>query len=213
MPLLSDYAQRKKTAYFLDPLPQDARILEIGCGSGWVGEYLRSHGWSGYVGMDLAPPADVVGDVRRWRQLGLEPESFDAIVAFEVVEHVDCFRECYELLAPGGRLLLTSPVPRMDWAMKVLERLGLNQKRTSPHDHLIDFRDVPYFEEGEIKVVAMLSQWGVFRKAERNARVQESAGRVQDPDSDRCIEVPVFGSIPPDAAGGLGCCAADSPGC
>lgn len=195
MPLLSEYAQRKKVAYFLDPIPKNAKILEIGCGSGWVGDYLKSNGWSAYVGLDLAPPADVVGDVRQWRQLGLEPESFDAIIAFEVVEHVDCFAECYALLAPGGRLLLTSPVPRMDWAMQLLERAGLNQKRTSPHDHLIDFRDVPYFEDRRIKIVAGLSQWGVFRKSENAGRgrgceenVQGSGERVQDTGQDACCE-------------------------
>lgn len=164
MPCLSDYAQRRKIAYFLDPTARNARILEIGCGSGWVGAYLKAHGWTNYVGLDLAPPADVVGDIRQWRRLGLEPESFDVILAFEVVEHVDCFGECYELLAPGGRLLATSPVPRMDWAMKILERLGLNQKRTSPHDHLVDFRRVPHFERKQVKIVAMLSQWGIFEK-------------------------------------------------
>jgi SAM-dependent methyltransferase len=95
---------------------------------------------------------------------GLEPESFDAIIAFEVVEHVDLFQEAYDLLVPGGALLLTSPVPEMDWAMKLLEAANLNQKRTSPHDHLIDFRDIPLFEPVEIRRVAALSQWGILRK-------------------------------------------------
>ena len=50
----------------------------------------------------MNPPADIVGDVRNWRSMGLAEGSFDAIVSFEVVEHVDCFRECYDLLRPGG---------------------------------------------------------------------------------------------------------------
>lgn len=164
MPMLSDIAQRKKIAYFLDPLPRDATILEIGCGARWVGEHLRSAGYTGYVGNDLAPPADIVGDIKTWKKLGLRGESFDAIVAFEVVEHVDLFQEAFDLLKPGGLLLLTSPVPEMDWAMQVLEAVGLNQKRTSPHDHLIDFRAIPLFEAVSIRRVAGLSQWGVFRK-------------------------------------------------
>lgn len=164
MPMLSDIAQRKKIAYFLDPLPKDAAILEIGCGARWVGDHLRSAGYTGYVGNDLFPPADIVGDIRKWPELGLKAESFDAIVAFEVVEHVDLFQEAFDLLKPGGRLLLTSPVPEMDWAMQLLEAVGLNQKRTSPHDHLIDFRTIPLFEPVAIRRVAGLSQWGVFRK-------------------------------------------------
>ena len=34
--------------------------------------------------------------------LGFEPESFKIAVAFEVVEHVDCFKEAWELLKPMG---------------------------------------------------------------------------------------------------------------
>ena len=164
MPALSDYAQRKKIEYFLAPLPKDARILEIGCGSRWVGDYLKANGWTGYVGADLAPPADVVGDIRDWRALGLPPASFDAIVAFEVIEHVDFTAEALALLKPGGLLLLTSPVPHMDWVMKLLEAAGLNQRRTSPHDHLVYFEDLRGFERVALTRKAGLSQWGILRK-------------------------------------------------
>lgn len=164
MPLLSDIARKKKIDYFLRDLPKSARVLEVGSGSGWVGAYLKTHGWTNYVGLDVVPPADVVGDVREWRTLGLTAGSFDAIVAFEVVEHVDCFAACRELLAPGGKLLLTTPVPHRDWVMKGLEAVGLNQKRTSPHDHLVYLDRVPGFADKRVKVVAGLSQWGVFVK-------------------------------------------------
>lgn len=165
MPLLSDIARRKKIRYFLDPIPKDAHILEIGCGSKWVGEYLRANSWTGYVGLDLFPPADIVGDIKDWRRLGLEPGSFDVIIAFEVIEHVDCFQECLDLLKPGGRLLLTSPIPHMDWAMKLLEAVGLNQKRTSPHSNLTYFAKIPKFEPIELKTKAGLAQWGILLKA------------------------------------------------
>jgi 2-polyprenyl-3-methyl-5-hydroxy-6-metoxy-1,4-benzoquinol methylase len=163
VPLLSDIARKKKAAYFFRDLPANARVLEVGCGSGWVQGYLRQSG-ADYVGLDVVPPADVVGDVRDWRSLGLAPESFDAVVAFEVVEHVDCFRACHDLLKPGGRMLITTPLPHRDWVMKLLERAGLNQPRTSPHDHLVYLDRVPLFAEKRVKVVAGLSQWGVFVK-------------------------------------------------
>lgn len=164
MPALSDYAQRKKIEHFLEPLPKDARILEIGCGSRWVGDHLRANGWVNYIGVDLAPPADIVGDIRDWQGLGLAAESFDAIVAFEVIEHVDLTAEALALLKPGGLFLLTSPVPHMDWAMKLLEAVGLNQRRTSPHDHLVYFERLPGFEPVSLLRKAGLSQWGILRK-------------------------------------------------
>ena len=164
MRLLSHLAAKKKIDYFTQRIPKSASILEIGCGSGWVGEYLNEHGWHNYVGIDLFPPADIVGDIGNWRGLGLTAASFDVIFAFEVVEHVDCFQACYDLLKPGGKLMVTTPVPHMDWAMKLLELVGLNQKRTSPHDHLIYLNESPCFEESDLKTVAFLAQWGILIK-------------------------------------------------
>jgi 2-polyprenyl-3-methyl-5-hydroxy-6-metoxy-1,4-benzoquinol methylase len=164
MPLISKYVRGKKLDYFLGHLPRDAAILEIGCADGWFGAAARARGWTNLTGMDLHPPADIVGDIRQWRALGLEPASFDAIVALEVVEHVECFQECWDLLRPGGVLMLTTPVPHMDWACRLLEALGLNQRRTSPHDHLVYFRDIPLFTPVETRVRGLIAQWGIFRK-------------------------------------------------
>ncbi len=164
MPILSDLARRGKSRWFLDRIAPDAHILEVGCGSRWVGDYLRRTGRRDYVGVDLVPPADVVGDIREWRRLGLAAASFDVIVAFEVIEHVDLAPACRELLRPGGLLMLTSPVPSRDRILRLLETLGLNQRRTSPHDHLVWFRDIPGFEIAAYRTVSGLAQWGILRK-------------------------------------------------
>lgn len=164
MPLLSDYARRRKARYFLDRIPKDARILEVGSGGGWVGEYLRRGGWSGYTGLDIRAPAEVVGDIRHWRELGLAAESFDVIVAFEVVEHVDCFAECYDLLKPGGQMIITTPLPRADRILWLFERIGLNQKRRTPHGNLVDLKTVEVFPDKKIRIVGLMSQWAFLRK-------------------------------------------------
>lgn len=164
MPILSDYSRRRKCRHFLDTIPKSDRILEVGCGAGWVGAYLRVGGWPHFVGVDLAPPADLVGDIRDWQSLGLAAESFDTVVAFEVVEHVDCWDAIFALLRPGGRLLATSPYPATDWICRALEWAGLSQRRTSPHSHLVDFRRVPRFELVDLRRVGLLAQWAVFQK-------------------------------------------------
>ena len=68
-----------------------------------------------------------------------------------------------EQASPAWLLLVTTPLPRMDWLCRVLETLGLSQKRTSPHDHLIHFRDLPLFAPVHTRVVLPTAQWGVFR--------------------------------------------------
>jgi 2-polyprenyl-3-methyl-5-hydroxy-6-metoxy-1,4-benzoquinol methylase len=172
MPLLSDYARRKKIEYFFPDIPKDARILEAGSGGGWAGKYLRQNGWHDYVGVDIEPPADIVGDLTEWWKLGLEADSYDVIIAFEVLEHAPLYEAIFQLLKPGGQMLVTTPVPHMDWACKILERVGLNQQRTSPHSHLIYFKDVPLFEPVDTRVVKLIGQWGKFRKPEIAVRQQ-----------------------------------------
>ena len=164
MPWLSACARKRKCAWFFQFVPKSAAILEIGCGEGWVGAYARAGGWTHYTGLDLKPPADLLGDIRHWRALGLKENTFDVIIAFEVVEHLDCFDEMFALLRPGGLCLLTSPIPQRDGIMRLLEALGLNQKRTSPHDHLIAFETIPRFEPVALRHIAGLAQWGVLRK-------------------------------------------------
>jgi 2-polyprenyl-3-methyl-5-hydroxy-6-metoxy-1,4-benzoquinol methylase len=159
------WAQRKRLTFFAPYLRPTDTILEIGSGSGWMREALAARGFAHYTTIDLVPPADIVGDINRWRELGLQPGSFDVIIAFEVVEHVDCFASCLDLLAPGGRMLITTPVPETDWILKITERLGLNQKRTSPHSNLVHLRKVPGFEKKDISIVLGLGQWAVFHKA------------------------------------------------
>jgi 2-polyprenyl-3-methyl-5-hydroxy-6-metoxy-1,4-benzoquinol methylase len=104
-----------------------------------------------------------VGNIFEWEELGLEAHSFDAIVAFEVLEHGDFAAPIWHLLKPGGLFFATTPIPSMDPACKVLERLRLLQRRTSPHTHLTDLREVAHFDVVERHRKAGISQWAVLR--------------------------------------------------
>lgn len=158
--LLSLISRRRKLALFLKHAPARARVLEVGSGEGWLTCSLRGHGMT-VVSMDLNPPADIIGDVNAWRSLGLEPHSFDAVVALEVIEHVDCLKSLTELCKCGGLIMLSSPHPRWDWTMKILEGLRLTQRRTSAHDHLLDFSTIP-LKRVALKRPLAIHQVGLF---------------------------------------------------
>ena len=61
-------------------------VLEIGVGSGFVSNYLRSHGVTlTTIDIESDLGADTVGDAR---DLPFEDQSFDIVTAYEVLEHM-----------------------------------------------------------------------------------------------------------------------------
>lgn len=140
-PILSEISRRSKLKLLKRYLPAGASVLEVGAGSGWFAGRLRESGYA-VTTLDLAAPADIVGDVTQWRQLGIPPHSFDAVVALEVIEHVDCLSALRSVCKPGGLIMLSSPHPNWDWVMKLLERVHLTQPRISEHAHLTSFNEI-----------------------------------------------------------------------
>ena len=141
-PLLSEISRKRKLDLFTKYLRPNAMVLEVGAGTGWFTRRLRDRGFQA-VSLDLVGPADIVGDINHWRDLNLSPQSFDAVVALEVIEHVDCLDSLRSLCKQGGLIMLSSPHPRWDRVMRVLEHARLTQMRTSEHRNLTEFRNIP----------------------------------------------------------------------
>lgn len=141
-PMLSRISRQRKLRLLKKHFPPGCSILEVGAGGGWLSGQLREAGFR-VTTIDLAAPADIVGDITSWRELGLQPGTFDAVVAMEVIEHVDCLDALRSLCREDGLIMLSSPHPRWDWVMHLLERLRLNQARTSEHTNLTDFATIP----------------------------------------------------------------------
>jgi len=115
-----------KNAWFGGIIGENKRVLEVGCATGYVGEYLvrqqhcRVHGieympkpaeWSRergcyeeVLGGDILDPATVAG---------LERGSFDFVLFGDVLEHLtspeQALRNIAPLLAPGGHVLICVP--------------------------------------------------------------------------------------------------------
>ena len=88
-PVLSQLSRKRKFRLLMRVLQVQHRILEVGSGSGWFATQLRQYGHA-VTTLDLCPPADVIGDIREWPRLGLAANTFDVIIALELIEHVDC---------------------------------------------------------------------------------------------------------------------------
>jgi len=94
----------------------ESKLLDIGCGTGWLAEKFPS-----YTGIDGSPEAVEIarglgrnvieGDVDK--PLPFADESFDGVVMKDLLEHVadpvGLVREARRVVRPGGRVFASSP--------------------------------------------------------------------------------------------------------
>lgn len=90
------------------------RVLDVGCDDA---NFLERSSAPLRVGVDLAPRTALHGGIKLVRAdaraLPVLAESFDCILAFDVLEHIEhdraVMREMLRVLAPGGTLWLSTP--------------------------------------------------------------------------------------------------------
>jgi 2-polyprenyl-3-methyl-5-hydroxy-6-metoxy-1,4-benzoquinol methylase len=111
--------------------PENTALLEIGCGQGEVLLAARNRGFR-VSGIELSQHAAAAANLLLGEQavvvgtvdtVSLPIRNFGAILAADVIEHVrdplDLLRRIYQLLTPGGVLLLITP--SLDsWTRRIL---------------------------------------------------------------------------------------------
>lgn len=119
--ILSDYLTREAA------LPKQARILEIGCGTGHNLPMLA--GFGNVDAIEIDPAARDVASLRLGKPVGEAPlpalsgvpaGAYDLIAVLDVVEHIEddvaALRAMRERLAPGGKILITVPAHQWMWS-------------------------------------------------------------------------------------------------
>jgi SAM-dependent methyltransferase len=119
--ILADYLAREGN------LPSDARILEIGCGTG---HNLPMLGEFGAVdALELDDEARAMAEKRLGRAVmsaplpelaGVPEHQYDLVGAFDVIEHIDDDRAALVSIAsrlkPGGKFVMTVPAHQWMWS-------------------------------------------------------------------------------------------------
>ena len=132
------YAQEMRALLSRLDLPDGARVLDLGCGTGTAMRFLEARGCLP-VGLDR-PAAWMSACTARARvradgvALPFAAHSFDAVLLVHVLSHLDdpprCLREAHRVLRPGGRIGLLSP--------NVLFLTALRLSRRGDPDHVPD---------------------------------------------------------------------------
>ena len=102
---------RKRLPFILKSLKGGEAVLEIGAFNRELGERIKKHyPRIQYKSMDIDPTY-----LHDFASLEEIKETFDMILLFEVIEHLNweegrgLVRKIYEILRPGGRVILTTP--------------------------------------------------------------------------------------------------------
>jgi ubiquinone/menaquinone biosynthesis C-methylase UbiE/uncharacterized protein YbaR (Trm112 family) len=148
----SDEEAKRLHETIMDKLPSKSKlILDVGCGSAWVANNLCPKGIE-VISFDISydNPAKaikkypfenhhaLVGDAFN---LPFEDESFDGIVASEIIEHVAdpraFIKELFRVIRQGGKLVITTPYDE-----KIVYSLCIHCNRPTPiHAHLHSFTE------------------------------------------------------------------------
>ena len=95
----------------------DDRLLEIGCGRGWLTQRMQELCPATY-GIDVNPKSIAHGVADQLMtmdalDLRFDDEQFDHVYSFHAIEHITeadvALREMHRVLIPGGRVLLVYP--------------------------------------------------------------------------------------------------------
>ncbi len=138
----------------LATLPEDAKIMDIGCGTGLLVNALQVTGYRQVRGIDISQhqilgaqerrlPCEVVGRDYVYELAKTAPRSLDAVFLMDVLEHLEVeeqikfLRATCQLIRPDGCLVASVPNANSSFAMRW--RYADWTHRTSFTEQSLDF--------------------------------------------------------------------------
>jgi SAM-dependent methyltransferase len=102
-------------------LPRSARVLDVGCGNGFIAHHLSALLGQPVTGIDLDPQPQAQIDYRRFdgTKFPVETKSFDSVLFCYVLHHAQdlnaILQEVRRVLRPGGMMLIYEDIPALWW--------------------------------------------------------------------------------------------------
>ena len=157
--------ERRVREYIISKVPKNAQsILDVGCGSGWVAKTfikkeIKVHSLditkiNPVKAMQLYPSQKHSGIVADSFHLPFADNSFDCIIASEIIEHVvdpaAFIKEVFRVVRKGGKLIITTP-----YKEKLMYYLCIHCNQMTPvHAHIHSFDEKMlegYYKEDDLE--------------------------------------------------------------
>ena len=141
----------KTSVYLLMMPPPPARVVEFGCGTGWLSLIIAERGYD-VVGVDISPDAIAIAEqLRREREIGgvafqvadyegvrIDPPA-DCVVFHDALHHAEseaaAMRAAFAALKPGGMMICIEPGEghsRAETSLHAVEKYGVHEKDMPP---------------------------------------------------------------------------------
>lgn len=118
-------------------LPSNSRLLDVGCGNGFIAHHLSAMLGMGAIGIDLAPTTEAAIDYRQFdgREFPVADRSVDAVLLCYVLHHAQdvgmVLKEMRRVLSGGGWAIVYEDIPDCWWDRLVCRTHDLKwRKRT-----------------------------------------------------------------------------------
>ncbi len=177
----------------------DARILDLGTGTGSNLRMLRDLRFSAVEGLDISEEAirycgeKGLGTVRRGSicDIPFENGAFDAVLATDVIEHVEDDKrapaELARIVKPGGTALITVPAFPALWGLQDEVALHYRRYRMKPLLRFVRASGLSIVRAYHFNYLLFLPIWGA-RRVMRLARTRlASEGQIRGPALDRIL--------------------------
>lgn len=102
-------------------LPGNSRVLDVGCGNGFIAHHLSTLTGTKVVGIDLGPTTEAFIDYRQFdgRHFPLEDDSVDAVLLCYILHHAldvgIVMDELRRVLTAGGLAIVYEDIPSVWW--------------------------------------------------------------------------------------------------